>query len=62
MVEQGCVSRCGAPNTSKTHKRAEGGCRNKYHTRDELHRVPEGLCHDVVLCCERGHMVPLGID
>ena len=39
-----------------------GGATNAYHTRDELHRVPEGLCQDVVLCCERGQMAPLGID
>ena len=39
-----------------------GGFSNKYHTRDELHRVPEGLCHDVVLCCERGQVAPLGVD
>ena len=25
-----------------------GGATNAYHTRDELHRIPEGLCRDVV--------------
>ena len=28
-----------------------GGPDNICHTRDELHRVPEGLCADVVKCC-----------
>ena len=42
-------------------QRGGGGVSNKYHTRGELHRVPEGLCHNVVLRCERGQMAPLGI-
>jgi hypothetical protein len=29
-----------------------GGADNVYHTRDELHRIPRGLCMDVVLFCE----------
>jgi hypothetical protein len=30
-----------------------GGADNTYHSTDELHRIPEELCRDVVLCCER---------
>ncbi len=30
-----------------------GGTTNAYHTRDELHRIPEELCRDVVRGCER---------
>ena len=30
-----------------------GGTTNAYHSRDELHRIPEGLCEDVVRWCER---------
>jgi hypothetical protein len=29
-------------------QRGGGGATNAYHTRDELHRIPEGLCEDVV--------------
>ena len=29
-----------------------GGTTNAYHSRDELHRVPEGLCEDLVRWCE----------
>jgi SAM-dependent methyltransferase len=31
-----------------------GGASNVYHTRDELHRIPQGLCMDVVMFCELG--------
>ncbi len=30
-----------------------GGTTNAFHTRDELHRIPDGLCADVVRWCER---------
>ena len=29
-----------------------GGTEDIYHTRDELHRIPQGLCEDVVRWCE----------
>ena len=29
-----------------------GGTEDIYHSRDELHRIPEGLCADVVRWCE----------
>ena len=29
-----------------------GGSENRYHTSDELHRIPEGLCVDIVRWCE----------
>ena len=35
-----------------------GGASNVYHTRDELHRIPPGLCMDVVLFCECGQAAP----
>jgi hypothetical protein len=33
-------------------RKGEGGVDGTFHTRDELHRIPEGLCRDVVLWCE----------
>ncbi len=35
-----------------------GGADNVYHTRDDLHRIPDGLCMDVVLFCECGQAAP----
>ena len=29
-----------------------GGAENVFHSRDELHQIPEGLCEDVVRWCE----------
>ena len=29
-------------------QRGGGGADNSYHTMDELHRIPPGLCEDVV--------------
>ena len=34
-------------------QRGGGGTEDIYHSRDELHRVPELLCRDVVRWCER---------
>ena len=31
-----------------------GGVDGRYHTRDELHRIPEGLCMDVVAFAAAG--------
>ena len=30
------------------HRKGGGGATDAYHTTDELHRIPEGLCDDVV--------------
>jgi hypothetical protein len=35
-----------------------GGAENVYHTRDDLHRIPPGLCMDIVLFCECGQAAP----
>ena len=32
-----------------------GGATNKYHTRDELHRIPPSLCKDIILQMESVH-------
>jgi hypothetical protein len=62
-----CKRRCGgvgvcAQMTGSTHlahaQKGGGGATNAYHTTDELHRIPEGLCADVVRCAERGNNWP----
>ena len=51
-----CASMVG--NIHKEHaQKGGGGADNVYHTRDDLHRIPHGLCMDVVLFCELGQGV-----
>jgi hypothetical protein len=37
-----------------------GGCENTYHTRDELHRIPEGLCMEIVAFAAGGSAEEMG--
>jgi hypothetical protein len=46
-----CHSMVGKQHKEHAQK-GGGGAGNAYHTRDELHRIPHGLCLDVVLFCE----------
>ena len=53
----GGQGRCAQMSGTRRHPehahKGGGGISNAYHTRDELHRIPEGLCMDVVHWCER---------
>jgi hypothetical protein len=51
-----CASMVGNIHMEHAQK-GGGGASNVYHTRDELHRIPPGLCMDVVLFCELGQGV-----
>jgi hypothetical protein len=37
-----------------------GGCQNTYHTWDELHRIPEGLCMEIVAFAAGGSAEEMG--
>ena len=47
-----CAQMVGSRHLAHAQK-GGGGATNAYHSRDELHRIPEGLCADVVRWCER---------
>ena len=47
-----CAQMRGSRHLSHAQK-GGGGTTNAYHSRVELHRVPEGLCEDIVRWCER---------
>jgi hypothetical protein len=47
-----CSQMIGSQHLAHAQK-GGGGATNAYHTTDELHRIPEGLCDDVVRCVER---------
>jgi hypothetical protein len=51
-----CASMIGTHHAEHAQKGGKkgGGVDNVCHTRDELHRIPEGLCRDVVRCVEAG--------
>ena len=51
-----CASMVGNIHMEHAQK-GGGGASNVYHTRDELHKIPPGLCLDVVLFCECGQGV-----
>jgi hypothetical protein len=46
-----CASMVGKQHKEHAQK-GGGGVEDVYHSRDELHRIPHGLCLDVVLFCE----------
>ncbi len=52
-----CTSMVGNIHMEHAQK-GGGGANNVYHTRDDLHRIPPGLCMDVVLFCECGQAAP----
>ncbi len=47
-----CAQMLGTRHLAHAQK-GGGGTTHTYHTRDELHRIPEGLCEDAVRWCER---------
>jgi hypothetical protein len=48
---QGCPQMRGRRHLEHAQK-GGGGADNTYHSRAELHRIPQGLCEDVVRWCE----------
>ncbi len=46
-----CAQMVGSRHLAHAQK-GGGGVTNAYHSRDELHRIPGGLCDDVVRGCE----------
>ena len=53
-----CEQMRGARHKEHAQKGGGGWCEKKYHTTDELHRIPEELCRAVVLYCERVEAAP----
>jgi hypothetical protein len=51
-----CASMVGNIHMEHAQK-GGGGASNVYHTRDALHKIPDGLCMDVVMFCELGQGV-----
>ena len=47
-----CAQMVGTQHRQHAQK-GGGGTEDVYHTRDELHRIPEEMCRDVVRGCER---------
>ena len=50
---QGCCPQMRGRRHLDHAQKGGGGVDDTYHSRDELHRVPEELCRDVVRWCER---------
>jgi hypothetical protein len=54
-----CEQMVGARHKEHAQK-GGGGVDNVYHTRDELHRIPEGLCMDIVAFAAGGGVEEMG--